>query len=189
MQGLLAFGEQKSSSRWLKSIPRGSLGPLGGTLAALEGSLGLLLESWWAPGALLEASWSLLEPSWSRLGGFLGALKAIMGANWEPKGHQMGAKSSSRCDSGASWQNLKNWRTSHAKSLFLRSCGLLLGPKIVTKYGLRALGSILEPSWGSWRLPQGSWRRLEALLEALGRLLEWPKGGERAQHELEESST
>ena len=120
LQDLLAFSGAKSSSRWLlgalKSIPGGSLGPLGGTLAALEGSLGLLLVLGGSRSSLLEASWSLLEPSWTRLGRFLGALKAIMGANWEPKGRQMGAKSSSRGDSSANGQHLKNCRTSHAKS-------------------------------------------------------------------------
>ena len=30
----------------------------------MEGSFGLLLDSWGAPGAALEASWFLLEPSW-----------------------------------------------------------------------------------------------------------------------------
>ena len=61
----------------------GSWGRLGGILAALEGSLGLLVESWGALGALLEASWSLLEPSWRPLGivlqpswGLQGALEA-----------------------------------------------------------------------------------------------------------------
>ena len=44
----------------------------------------------------------------------------------------------------------------------------LLGAKIATKSGLGALGSTVVPSWGSWRLPEGSWRHLGALLEALG---------------------
>ena len=58
----------------------------------MEGSFGLLLDSWGAPGAALEASWILLEPSWSHLGDVLGALGPIMGANWEPKGCQMGVQ-------------------------------------------------------------------------------------------------
>ena len=57
---------------------------------------------------------------------------------------------------------------------------------MATKSGLGALGSILEPSWGSWRLPKGSWRHLGALLAALGALLELPKGGEPTRGELEE---
>ena len=58
-------------------------GPLGGFLAALEGFLGLLLESWRAPAAVWEASWSVLERSWRVAPG------AILGANWEPKGRPM----------------------------------------------------------------------------------------------------
>ena len=100
----------------------------------------------------------------------------------------MGAKSSSRGDSSANGQNLKNCRTSHAKTLFLRSRGLFLETKIVAKYGLGALGSTFEPSWGSWRLPEDSWRHLEALLEALGSLLERKKEGEGLRGELEERS-
>ena len=60
-------------------------GPLRGILAAMVGSLGLLLESWGAPGAVLEASWNVLKPSWSHLGDVVGALGPIMGDNWEPK--------------------------------------------------------------------------------------------------------
>ena len=66
-----------------------------------------------------------------------------------------------------------------------------MGTKIDTKRGLRALGSTFEPSWGSWRLPEGSWRHLGALLAALGVLLERLSGREgsktgsrRAQREL-----
>ena len=62
------------------------------------------------------------------------------------------------------------------------------GPKSITKCGLRALGSTFEPSWGSWRLPERSWSHLEALLEALGTLLERFKEGEGARGELGESS-
>ena len=54
----------------------------------------------------------------------------------------------------------------------------LLGAKMATKSGLGALGSTFEPSWGSWRLPEGSWRHLGALLAALGVLLERLKGAE-----------
>ena len=91
----------------------------------------------------------------------------------------MGAKLSSRGDSSAHGQNLKHLQ--EVSREFLRSRGLFLGTKIVTKCGLGALGSTFEPSWGSWRLPEGSWRHLEALLEALGRLLEWPKEGEKVR--------
>ena len=62
---------------------------------------------------------------------------------------------------------------------------LLLEAKIATKSGLGALGSTFEPSWGSWRLPEGSWRHLEALLEARGTLLERKKEGEGSRGELE----
>ena len=55
----------------------------------MDGSFGLLLDSWGALGATLEASWILLEPSWSHLGDVLGALGPIVGANWELKGCQM----------------------------------------------------------------------------------------------------
>ena len=61
-------------------------------MAALEGSLGLLLESWWAPGALLEASWSLLEPSWSRLGVVLEDFGELSRPSWERIGSQKGTK-------------------------------------------------------------------------------------------------
>ena len=47
----------------------------------------------------------------------------------------------------------------------------LLGAKIAAKSGLGPLESRFEPSWGSWRLSEGSCRRLGALLEALGALL------------------
>ena len=53
----------------------------------------------------------------------------------------------------------------------------LLGTKIVTTSGLGPLESRFEPSWGSWRLLDGSSRRLGALLEALGALLECFKRG------------
>ena len=59
---------------------------------------------------------------------------------------------------------------------------------MATKSGLGALGSTFEPSWGSWRLPEGSWRHLGALLAALGVLLERPQGHESARGELNESS-
>ena len=58
----------------------------------------------------------------------------------------------------------------------------LLGANITTKSGLGALGSIFEPSLGAWRLPEGSWMHLGALLAALGELLE------RLQRGLRESS-
>ena len=56
-----------------------------------------------------------------------------------------------------------------------------LGAKIATKSGLGALESALEPSQSSWRLPEGSWRHLGALLAALGELLErsWEAGGSK----------
>ena len=41
---------------------------------------------------------------------------------------------------------------------------LLLEAKIATKSGLEALGSTFEQFLGSWRLPEGSWRHLGALL-------------------------
>ena len=59
---------------------------------------------------------------------------------------------------------------------------------MATKSGLGALGSTFEPSWGSWRLPEGSWRHLGALLAALGVLLERLKGPEGSTGELSESS-
>ena len=68
-----------------------------------------------------------------------------------------------------------------------------LGAKIATKSGLGALESALEPSQSSWRLPEGSWRHLGALLAALGELLErsWEAGGSktrsgRAQREVKQ---
>ena len=39
-------------------------GTLGGLLAALKGSLALLLGSWRAPGAGLEASWAQIALIW-----------------------------------------------------------------------------------------------------------------------------
>ena len=75
MHGLLgSLGDGNGAPEGWKSIPGGSLGPLRGILAAMVGSLGLLLESWEAPGAVLEASWNLLKPSWSHLGDVVGAL-------------------------------------------------------------------------------------------------------------------
>ena len=124
-----------------------------------------------------------------------------MGANWEPKGRQMGAKLSSRGDSSANGQNLKNCRTSYAKSLFLKSRGLFLGTKSSQNVVLelleaplshlgalggfpRALGGILRRSW---RLLEGSWsekRRARECEEARGELKEssrrikqWPGEG------------
>ena len=64
----------------------------------------------------------------------------------------------------------------------------LLGAKMATKSGLGALGSTLELSWGSWRLPKGSWKHLGALLAALGALLERFKKGDPTRGELKESS-
>ena len=54
----------------------------------------------------------------------------------------------------------------------------LLGAQIATKSGLGALWSTFGPSWGSWRLPEGSWRHLGALSAALGVLLERFQGPE-----------
>ena len=56
------------------------------------------------------------------------------------------------------------------------------------KSGLGPLESRFEPSWGSWRLSEGSRRHLGALLKALGALLECFKRGEGEQGELRESS-
>ena len=70
----------------------------------------------------------------------------------------------------------------------MRSRGPLLGAKTAKKSGLGAFGSMFEPSLGAWRLPEGSWMHLGALLAALGELLERLQGRESARGELEESS-
>ena len=121
----------------------------------------------------MEFFWEVLRPSWDRIGG-------QKGAKWMPN----------RVPEGTEAQMGKTSKIagSRAKTLFLRSRGLFLETKIVAKCGLRALGSTFEPSWGSWRLPEGSWRHLEALLEALGSLLERKKEGEGIRGELRESS-
>ena len=64
----------------------------------------------------------------------------------------------------------------------------LLGAKIAAKSGLGPLESRFEPSWGSWRLSESSWKLLGALLEALEELLELPKWGEGKQGKVRERS-
>ena len=64
----------------------------------------------------------------------------------------------------------------------------LLGAKIAAKSGLGPLESRFEPSWGSWRLSEGSCRHLGALLEALGALLECLKRGDPHRGEVRERS-
>ena len=64
----------------------------------------------------------------------------------------------------------------------------LLGAKIATKSGLGPLESKFEPSWGSRRLSESTWRRLGALLEALGALLECLKRGAPHRGEVGERS-
>ena len=54
----------------------------------------------------------------------------------------------------------------------------LLGATIALKSGLEALGSTFELFESSWSLSTGSSRRLGALLEALGALLECFKRGD-----------
>ena len=61
-------------------------------------------------------------------------------------------------------------------SMFFEVPRSLLGAKTITTSGLGTLGSTFQPSWGSWRLPRGSWRNLGALLAILGVLLERLKG-------------
>ena len=140
---------------------------LGGLLEQSLRAFGAILE---AIRAILEASWMVLKPSWKRFG-------SSWGPNQSPKVTQRGPKRSQidllrRLElKMAKPQNLSTVRRISMIFDVLRA---LLGTTIVTKSGLGPLESRFEPSWGSWRLSEGSWRQVG---ESSGRIRQRPGEG------------
>ena len=169
----------------------GSLGTswalLGGSWALgglLEGSLEALGATLEAIRAILEASWMVLKPSSKRFGNSWVQIRAQRSFKVNPRRSQIDLLRRLELKL-AKPQKLSTVRRI---SMICDVPRALLGAKVATKSGLGPLESRFEPSWGSWRLSEGSWRRLGALLEARGARLECFKRGAPHRRELEESS-